>query len=406
MNSDFFSRRTEGLTRLRKSLGCSMLRTVTVTVMSVALAACSKHSESKPGAAGGAKAAAGISATAVTVVPARTADVPVQLSGIGTVRAYSTVTVKSRVAGGLAQVGFQQGDEVRVGELIFLIDPRPFQLALEQARANLERDQALLIKAQADFRRSQDLLTNNIIAQADFDQSRASVDALNATLVADRAAVTNAQVQLGYCSIKSPINGRIGTLLVNEGNMVKDMDTVLAVINQVKPIYVDFSLPERDLPQVREHAKGASLPVVATIPSYAGHRAAGRLLMINNQVDSTTGTILLRAEFPNTDELLWPGQFVNVALTLAIQTNAVVVPAAAVQLGQKGRYLCVVKPDDTVEFRDVQVGDAFGADEVIKQGIRAGERIITSGQLRLVPGAKVKVVAGAAGGRELAGDEN
>lgn len=329
----------------------------------------------------------------VTVIRAKLADVPVQLTGIGTVHAYSTVTVKSRVAGALARVGFKQGEEVHAGDLIFMIDPRPFQAALDQSRADLQRDKALLEKAQADFRRNQDLFTNSILSQADFDQSRANVDSLKATIVADEAAVTNAEVQLSYCSIKSPINGRIGTLLVNEGNMVKDIDTILAVINQVQPIYVDFSIPEGDLPAVREHMKGAALKVEATIPTYPGHRAEGHLLMINNEVDTTTGMILLRAEFPNTDELLWPGQYVNAAVTLAIQHNAVVVPASAVQLGQKGRYLCIVKPDDTVEFRDVEVGSTFGEQDVIQKGLQPGEQVITSGQLRLIPGTKVKIVA-------------
>jgi len=333
----------------------------------------------------------------VTVIRARTADIPVQLTGIGTVKAYSTVSVKSRVAGPLAQVRFKQGEEVSVGDLIFLIDPRPFQAALDQSRANLLRDKALLEKAEADFRRVHELITNSIVSQSDFDQSRANVDSLKATIVADEAAVTNAEVQLSYCYIKSPINGRIGTLLVNEGNMVKDIDTVLAVINQVQPIYVDFSIPEQDLPTVREHMKDTTLKVEATIPNYPGHRAEGGLLMINNQVDSTTGTILLRAEFPNADEMLWPGQFVNAALTLATQRNAVIVPASAVQLGQKSSYLCVVKPDDTVEFRDVEVGSSFGPEEVIKKGLQPGEKVITSGQLRLIPGIKVKIVVSTSG---------
>ncbi len=371
--------------RLRRTARRFVLVALTSASLLMNLAGCSK----KPSAS-----ASGSSAvTTVTVTRARTADVPVQLTGIGTVRAYSTVAVKSRVAGALAQANFKQGDEVHAGDLIFLIDPRPFQAALDQTRASLERDRALLEKAQADYRRSQDLLTNNIISQADFDQSRASVDASQATLAADEAAVTNAELQLGYCSIKSPIDGRIGTLLVNVGNMVKDIDTVLAVINQVKPIYVDFSLPERELPVIREHPGGAKLAVQATIPSYTGHRAEGQLLMINNQVDPTTGTILLRAEFANPEEMLWPGQFVNATLTLGIQPGAVLVPASAVQLGQKGRYLCLVKPDDTVEFRDVEVGGTFGADEVIKRGLRANEQVITSGQLRLAPGMKVKIAA-------------
>ena len=368
-----------------------ILRLLAAAVVLMTIEACSKRTALNPssGKPGPGKGAASVP---VTVVSARSADVPMQLTGIGTVHAYSTVTVKSRVPGALARVGFKQGDEVHAGELIFLIDPRPYQSALKQSQANLQRDQALLEKAQADFRRDHDLFTNNILSSSDFDQSRASVDSLKATILADEAAVNTSEVQLSFCSIKSPITGRIGTLLVNEGNMVKDIDTVLAVINQVQPIYVDFFIPEQNLPAVREHMKTAKLDVEATIPSFPGHRAEGQLLMINNQVDST-GTVLLRAEFPNADEMLWPGQFVNVALTLAIQHNAVVVPASAVQLGQKSRYLCLVKPDDTVEFRDVEVGGAFGEEDVIQKGLQAGERVITSGQLRLVPGTKVKIVA-------------
>lgn len=331
-------------------------------------------------------------AVPVTVTNAVVADVPERITGIGTVHAYSTVAVKSENKGQLARVGFQQGDEVRAGDLIFLVDPNPYQGALDQMEANLSRDRALLAKAQADFRRDLELLTNNIISHADFDQDRANVDSLLATLQADAAAVTNAQVQLSYCSIRSPINGRVGTLLVNAGNIVKDLDTVLAVINQVQPIFVDFSVPERYLSEVRDHLRAGPLKVEARVPGYERRRAEGHLLLIDNQVDTTTGTILLRAEFANADEMLWPGQFVKVALTLALARNAVLVPSAAIQLAQDGQSVCVVKPDDTVEFRAVEVGDAYGSLTVIKKGVTPGERVVTSGQLRLSPGAKVKII--------------
>jgi multidrug efflux system membrane fusion protein len=386
----------------KRSGRCCVLAPVGFAALLFALTGCSRKDAAR-GAPGGDGANRTGGALPVNVAIARLADVPVQLTGIGTVQAYSTVAVKSRVPGALARVGFRQGEEVRAGDLIFLIDPRPYQAALEQARANLERDRALLAKAEADFRRNRELLTNNIISPADFDQSRADVDSLKATLLADAAAITNAEVQLSYCSIQSPISGRIGTLLVNEGNMVKDIDTVLAVINQVRPIYVDFFIPEQHLTTVREHMRDATLNVEATLPGYADHRAAGRLLMINNQVDPATGTILLRAEFPNVDEMLWPGQYVNVALTLTTRRNAVVIPAVAVQLGQKGRYVCVVRPDETVEFRDVEVGDSFGRDDVINQGLHAGERVITSGQLRLLPGSKVQIVTSPGDGKAAGG---
>ncbi len=333
-------------------------------------------------------------AVPVTVTNAVAGDIPQQLSAIGTVQPYSSVSVKSQVHGLLAKVGFKQGEHVRAGDLIFLIDPRPFEAARDQAVANLARDQALLAKAEADIRRDADLLTNNIISAATFDQDRANVDALKATISADAAGITNAELELSFCYIRSPINGRIGTLLVNEGNLVKDLDTVLAIINQMSPIYVDFSLPEQHLQAVRNHLSEGPLKVEATIPRYPERCAAGQLLLINNQVDST-GTILLRAQFPNEDEMLWPGQFVNATLTLTTEHNVVLLPSAAVQLSQDGKYVCVAQPDDTVQIRKVDLGSAYGDLRVVKKGVQAGERVVTSGQLRLVPGGKVKIVSAA-----------
>jgi len=362
--------------------------TVAVLGTVLLLAACSRRSSPS--------AALATAAVPVTVTNAVLADIPMQLSAIGTVQPYSTVSVKSQIHGILSKIGFEQGEHVRTGDLIFLIDPRPFEAARDQALANLARDQALLAKAQADLRRDGELLTNNIVSAATYDQDLANVDSLRATIAADAAAITNADVQLSFCYIKSPINGRIGRLLVNEGNVVKDLDTVLAVINQMKPIYVDFSLPEQYLPAVRERMTGGPLKVEATIPHYPAHCASGQLLLVNNQVDST-GTILLRAQFSNDDEMLWPGQFVNATLTLATEHNVVVVPSAAVQLSQDGEYVCIAKPDDTADIRKVELGGTYGTLRIVKKGVQAGERVVTSGQLRLVPGGKLKIVSAETG---------
>ncbi len=355
-------------------------------LLGLMLPACSPH-DPPPSGQGTASAA-----VPVTVTNAVAEDIPQQLFAIGTVQAFSTVAVKSQIHGVLAKAGFKQGDYVHSGDLIFMIDPRPYEAARDQMVANLARDQALLEKAQADYRRDADLLQSKIISQADFDQDRANVDSLKATIKADVAGVTNSEVLLSYCYIRSPIDGRIGTLLVNEGNVVKDLDTVLAVINQLKPTYVDFSLPEQYLPAVREHMAGSPLKVEASIPGNADRRAEGQLLLINNQVDTNTGTILLRAQFPNENEMLWPGQFVDATLTLAVEHGVVIVPSTAIQLSQDGKYICVVKPDDTVDIRKVELGSTYGSVSVVKKGLQAGERVVTSGQLRLMQGSKVQVV--------------
>ena len=351
------------------------------------LVSCSKHdAASAPGA--------GLRnlPVPVTITNAASRDIPMQILGIGNVHPFSTVAVKSQIKGQLMRVGFKQGDEVHANDLIFLIDPRPYETALVQARANLDRDQALLVKAQADYRRAFGLLTNNIVSESDFEQNRATVDSLKATLASDAAAITNAALQLEYCHLRSPITGRVGTLLVNEGNLVKDTDTTLAVVNQIKPIYVDFGVPEQFLGDIRARLKSERLKVTAFLSGTTRASAEGELVVVNNEVDTTTGRILLRAEFANLEEVLWPGQFVNVALTLTIAKQAVVVPTATLQLSQQGSFVCLVKPDETVEFRPVEPGQVYEQFTVIKQGLQAGERVVTSGQIRLIPGSKVKLL--------------
>jgi multidrug efflux system membrane fusion protein len=301
------------------------------------------------------------------------------------------VSIKSRVDGQLAKVGFKEGDEVKEGDLIFTIDSRPFETALHEAEANLARDTASLQNAEADMRRTDELATTKAVAATVVDQNRAKVASLKGTVAADQAAVESATVQLSFCYIHAPITGRIGVLLVNAGNMVKNNDTILATINQIQPTYVDFSVPEQDLPAVRDRMSSDPMTVQVTISRQPGRHAQGELKLINNQVDQATGTVLLRAEFPNRDEWLWPGQFVDAALTLQVETNVVVVPAEAIQFSQQGRYLVVVKPDQTVEFRPVEIGDSLSGEAVVKKGVQPGELVVTSGQLRLQPGSKVQV---------------
>jgi multidrug efflux system membrane fusion protein len=342
------------------------------------------------GCSGGqAKTQGGPPPAPVTVATAAQKDVPVLVHAIGTVRAFSTVMLRVRIDGRLDTVGFKEGDEVKKGDLLFVLDSRALDAALKQVDGVLAKDIAALQSAEADWQRTKELENTKAMSASAVDQARAKADGLKAQVETDRAAVENAKVLLSYCSIHSPIDGRISTLGVNAGNVVKNNDTVLATINQIKPIYVDFSVPERVLPSVRERSAATKLKVIAAIPENGG-QAEGELVVINNQVDTTTGSIMLRAQFPNVDELLWPGQFVNVALELDLRRGAVVVPADAVQDSQQGHIVFVVKADMTAEMRPVVTGPESEGDIVVDKGIAAGELVITRGQLRVVPGAKVK----------------
>ncbi len=328
----------------------------------------------------------------VTVAKAIVSNVPVQLQAVGHVTAFSTVAVRSRVDGTLESVHFAQGDIVKLDQLLFKLDARPFEAALNQSKGNLAKDIALERNAEVQEQRNAVLLQQKIVSQDVYDQSRAAADSLRATVVADQAAVTNAQLLLAYCYIRSPITGRAGTLLVNAGNVVKNQDTILVTLNQTQPIYVDFSVPQQELPRIREAmAAAGKLKAEAKVPGYQGLPPAGELVIINNQVDPNTGTILLRAVFPNKEELLWPGQFANVTLTLAVLTNAVVLPAQAVQVGQQGEYVFLVTPERTVQMQVVALGERFDEQRVVRKGLRPGQEVVTTGQVRLAPGMKVLV---------------
>ena len=324
-------------------------------------------------------------------------DVPVQLRAFGTAEAYSAVSVKTMVNGQIVKVGFREGQDVKKGDLIFVIDPRPYEAALMTAEANLARNLALKENAEKDVKRYVYLIEKDLVPKQQFDQVVSNAAALAAAVNADNAVVENTRVQLGYCFIRSPIDGRTGTLFIKEGNVVKANDSTLVTINQVTPIYVTFSVPEQYLAGIRKYREARTLGVEAVIPGQEDKPARGALTFISNAVDNATGTIQLKGTFPNQDRRLWPGGFVNVTLTLAMKLNAVLVPASAVQTGQSGQYIFVVRPDLTVESRPVVTGETGGGETVIEKGVQAGERVVTDGQLRLVPGARVEIKAGLGG---------
>jgi membrane fusion protein, multidrug efflux system len=319
-------------------------------------------------------------------------DVPEQVRAIGNVEPYSTVSVKTQITGELTGVFFKEGQDVKKGQLLFELDKRPFEAALKQAEGMLAKDEAQAANARAQARRYAELYKAGVVSKETNDQAQSSADALDAAVTADKAAVQNARVQLIYCSIYSPINGRTGTLVLHRGNMIKANDNpALITINQVEPIYVTFTVPERYLADIKKYASSGKLRVQAVIPDDSRGPVDGTLSFIDNSVDQTTGTIKLKGEFPNSDRRLWPGQFVNVALRLREQPNAIVVPSQAVQNGQQGQFVFVIKNDMTVEARPVAIVESADGLAVVQKGLTAGERVVTDGQLRLVPGAKVQI---------------
>jgi multidrug efflux system membrane fusion protein len=321
--------------------------------------------------------------------------VPVELKVIGNVEAYSTVSIKSRLAGQLVRVNFKEGQDVKEGDLLFVIDPRPYETALKQAEANLEKDKALAIKAQSDLKRYAELIQKQFVSHQDYDQAKSSAASLAAVVNADRVAVQNARLNLSYCYIKAPITGRTGSLIAHQGNMIKDnADTAMVVINQIQPIYASFAIPDKDLAEIRRYMAGEKVPVEAIIAGQENNPEVGVLTFIDNTVDKATGTILCKATFTNGAKRLWPGLFVNVVVKLSTQPHAVLVPYQAIQTSQEGQIVFVVKPDLTVEVRPVHVERSFDGEVIIQQGLKPGERVVTDGQLRLSPGAKVQIKSG------------
>lgn len=334
-------------------------------------------------------------AVPVTVTQAVMKTMPLDLHAIGTVEAYQTVTIRPNVSGEITAVHFSEGQDVKKGQPLYTIDQRPFLAALDQAKGTLTRDQAQAEQARVEAARYTALLKEGVIAKEQYDQVVANAQALDATVTADKAAVETAKVNLDYCTISSPLNGRTGTLLMHQGNLVKanDSGSNLVVINQITPIYVQFSVPEQYLDDIRAYEKSGKLTVKAVVPGQEKDPSLGKLSLINNTVDPGTGTITLKGVFSNDDKRLWPGQFVTVVLTLADQPNQIVVPSQAVQTGQQGQYVFVVK-GDTAENRIVQVTRTYGEQTIISSGVQPGEQVVTDGQSRLVPGAKVQIKTG------------
>ena len=393
-------------------------------------------------------------AVPVTIDTAVSKSVPVQIRAVGSVQAYATVTLKSQLDAEVASIHITEGQAVKKGELLFSLDRRPWEAALNQAEANLGRDTAQLQQAEAalaqsmaaekqaeanlardtaqlenartQLRRYQGLIDDGAISKELYDQVRTTATALEATIQADQAAVANtkasiqaaqatvenikavikadravvenARVQLGYTTIRAPMDARAGNLLVRVGSAVKARDDTaqMLVLNQIHPIYVSFSVPEQYLPDIKKYMVAGGIRVEATPRGEDGSPAKGELTFINNTVDASTGTIQLKATFQNQTDTLWPGQFVTVVLILTVQADKVVIPSQAIQTGQQGQYVYVVRADTTVESRPVTVGRRIGGETVIEKGVSPGDQVVTDGHLRLVPGVRVQVKKAAA----------
>jgi len=333
-------------------------------------------------------------AAPVTIATVTTRSMPVQLQAIGNVEAISTVSIKPQISGQLVGVHFKEGDFVKKGQLLFTIDRTPFEAALRQAEGTLARDEAQAENARIDAERYQGLGREGVVSKQQVDAVQAAAHAMAATVAADKASVETAKINLQYTSIYSPINGRTGNIGVKEGNLVKANDVpVLVTVNQIEPIYVGFSIPEQQLAELKQYSAGRPLPIEAA-PQGGTQRFTGKLTFIDNAVDLTTGTIKLKGTFDNGQHMLWPGQFVDVTLNLTTQPNAVVVPSAALQTSQNGTYVYLVKEDMTAQMQQVKVARTMGDTAVISSGLQAGQKVVTDGQLRIVPGGKVDVKSG------------
>ena len=323
---------------------------------------------------------------------------PILVNAIGTVQSIATVMIKARMDGEIAEVHFEEGQEVSEGDVLFSLDDQGVRAQLQQAEANLERDRAQLERNKLEVTRQTELAHRGVASAQKLEDTTTSVAVTEATVRASEAAVENARVNLAYTTIRAPITGRTGSISLKRGNVVKAMDTApnvvpLVTITQLRPIYVSLTVPERYLPDLRAAMAAGPVPVAVTARGQAGAPATGTLTFIDNQVDVTTGTIALKAKFANDDERLWPGQFVNVTLTLGNQENAIVVPSVAIQIGPNGPYVFVIRPDSTVELRLVKPDRMAGDKTVVAQGIAAGERVVVDGQLRLGNGTRVTVQA-------------
>lgn len=391
------------------------MRAALLTSLILLQCACSTAPQSGKGPGG----RGGFPATPVTVAKAELGDIPVQVRQIGSVDPVAVIAVKAQIGGELTKVLFREGDDVRKGQRLFEIDPRPYQQAIDQAQASVEKDNALIRQAEANLAKDR-VQASQAKEQADryaamakdglisadqnstyqttyraSDQTvradEAAINSSKASLNVDMAALETAKLNLSYCSIDSPIDGRLGGLLVQAGNLVKANDTnALVNINQMQPIYVTFSVPEQLLDEIRGYSKDN--PLAVTAAQSPGHSSVGHLTFIDNQVDNTTGTIKLKAEFANADRALWPGQFVNVIVTLRTLHKVTIIPSEAVQSGQQGQFVYIVQPNGTVMNKVVKLGQEVDKRIVVESGVNPGDTVVTDGQMRLIPGAPIRVV--------------
>jgi multidrug efflux system membrane fusion protein len=319
--------------------------------------------------------------------------VPYEVRAIGNIEAYANVIIKSQIGGILSKIHFREGQFVNKGARLFTIDPRPLQATLMQARGALKRDEAQLANAREDEKRYAELVKKGYISRQQYEQQRTAADALEATVNADKAAVDYAELQVSYCYINSPINGRVGDILIDQGNIIKanDDNKFLTTIRQIQPIFVTFSVPEKSLAEIKKFMAQKQLSVEVTLDNTDKSIEKGVLTFIDNTVDPSTGTIKMKGTLKNEKSRLWPGQFVNVVLFLYTQQDAVVIPSQAVQVGQAGQYVYVIKEDLSTDIRPITVTRTYGGESIIEKGLKPGERIVTDGQLRIVPGGKVSI---------------
>jgi multidrug efflux system membrane fusion protein len=368
---------------------CNALFLSILTLLTAA--ACHKSDSQNSGPAAAARAAAAATVP-VSVAVAVRQDVPVILTGLGTVQAYNTVTLKTRVDGQIMNVAFREGQDVRKNQLLAVIDPRPYEVALETAKANLARDQAQLNTAKANLARSKALLADGVVAQQDYDTQEASAGQFAGTVLADQAAIDNAKLNLVYTRIISPLDGRVGLRLIDPGNMVHATDTNgMLVVTQMRPIAVVFTLPEDQLPSVLAQSRNGALKVQAYSRDDSAVLATGKLETVDNEIDVTTGTAKLKAVFENKDGALWPNQFVNIHMQLSTAKDALVIPMAAVQRGPDGSLAYVVGADKKITIQPVTIAMTQGNIALISSGLQAGQQIVTEGQDKLQAGSLVSI---------------
>jgi multidrug efflux system membrane fusion protein len=349
-----------------------------VSIVFLSCAACSSKKEkpkTKP-------------AVPVKTTRAQQKDVAILIKAIGNIESFTTVAIKSQVSGQIARLHFAEGSEVEKGALLISIDPEPFLAILSQCEAALAKDQSQVKFAREQASRYEGLVKEGIVTRDQYDLLRTTAESFTANVAADRAAIRSARIQLGYCSIRSPISGRTGSIAMQPGNLVKANDLPIVAVNQISPIYATFSIPEKQLAAVKRAMAGNELKIEALIPNEPGSRETGTISFLDNAVNPATGTIKLKGVFANKSRKLWPGQFTDVIMTLGNLRNAVTVPTNAVQTSQQGQFVYVVKTDATVEMRPV-TATAAGEETVIEKGLAAGETVVTDGQLRLTPGARV-----------------